>query len=210
MLRHTEQPPIWLENWRKVVLRVMLLEFNVLKSMSRLVRLKIRPRAWLTASEEVDRIMTQQNQSASKVKSFPTESCTHPNCRRYGNIHGSFAECRRCLQKFKWNPDFQGWKIHGDPKLQRSSQLPAPSSLTIIPPGINRTTTPKVKAKGKSRQGPMTSSQARPSSVEEIQDPWTAAGMTYGEWYEIMSSQAEDVAFDSDNPDGYPQDGCPW
>ena len=168
----TRQPPTWLEHWRTFLLRLFLLEFNVIKSMRKLVRLGIRPRTWLSSMGLLE--LQEKHRAQMQRTMVSQRDCTHPEFQRYGNLHGRFAKCKRCDQRFKWNQELGAWAVHS-PTSSSSSALPLPSQDTILSPSelVHRTTAAKSKskaAKSKSNQraGPPTPDQP---PVQAPRDP---------------------------------------
>ncbi|CAK8991428.1 Integrase catalytic domain-containing protein, partial [Durusdinium trenchii] len=229
--------PEWMQAWRSLVMKVMMLEFRALRAMARLVKFGLRPRRWMTAWELEELKKDHAKDMALQTKTTPPQpmsTCTHPEFRRYGNKHGSYAQCKRCMAKFQWNPDEEGWlQLGGDSSL-RFTPLPLPSSDNIICPvtgldaiqykqGALAKSTPKAKAKSKkSATSSSASNTSRTtkgsgkgkSSVPTIHLPlqddqavWTPEEWE-AHWEQIRADyHPNDVIMpDSDDPDQYPDD----
>lgn len=69
-----------------MVLRIMLLEFEACRAVSRLVRFGIAPRAWLTLQETV---ITAKEQAQEVGLMKPP---ANPATASYGNRHGRFGQ----------------------------------------------------------------------------------------------------------------------
>lgn len=152
-------PPQWIQSWKQIVIKVMLLEFRCLTGMSRLVSFGLRPRSWLTSWEQTTLKEEQALEVAVTTKTYDQNTCAHPDFRRDGNKHGSYAQCKRCLKKLREKATQKGWLQVGSRSSSQSVPLPLPSSQNIIPPGITSTTSmkgskpkQKAKAKGKGKQ----------------------------------------------------------
>eukprot|EP00913_Durusdinium_trenchii_P028676 g26892.t1 len=230
-------PPEWMQAWRSLVMKVMMLEFRALRAMARLVKFGLRPRRWMTAWELEELKKDHAKDMALQTKTTPPQpmsTCTHPEFRRYGNKHGSYAQCKRCMAKFQWNPDEEGWlQLGGDSSL-RFTPLPLPSSDNIICPvtgldaiqykqGALAKSTPKAKAKSKksatsssasNTSRTMKGSGKGKSSVPTIHLPlqddqavWTPEEWE-AHWEQIRADyHPNDVIMpDSDDPDQYPDD----
>ena len=157
------------------------LELHALRAMSRLVKFKLRTRAWLTQTEHLEVAAEQLAEMTATPVASPL-TCTHPVCRRYGNMHGSFSQCNRCLRRFRWNPEEQGWETLGDPRSQHSLPLPAPSSSTILPKA--KATTSKSRAKAR----PKGSARTQHFNLDNIE---TDSGLM--ESYEMTQEQVDAI-----------------
>ena len=162
MFRQTA--PEWLKRWEMMFIMVMTLRLNAFRAMSKMVKFGLASRQWLTMWEHMAEVEAQRREVMRPVTLANPATCTHPVCRRYGNIHGSFSRCKRCGQRFKWDQDQEGWQLHGEAPSQASSHLPPPSSSTILAnPGTStgrtsrasRTTTSKARAKPKAKAVPV-------------------------------------------------------
>ena len=110
------------------------LELQTFKWMSRMMRLGMRDRSWLTLWESnMQRIKEQDTIMTKKAPMQTMRDCSHPEWKRHGNIHGSFATCLLCHMKAKWNTEQGAWQSIGLAGSRRSS-LPLPSSSSILSP----------------------------------------------------------------------------
>ncbi|CAK9087481.1 unnamed protein product [Durusdinium trenchii] len=215
----TKQPPSWLANWRTFLLRLLMIEFNVLKAMRKLVKIGLRPRAWLSSTGLAD-LMEKQRRELHRPRA-PAKTCTHPEFKRYGNAHGQFSQCKRCDQKFRWIPDQEAWAVYS-PKSSSSSALPLPSSATILAPTdiAKPKSRPSKHTAYKSKARPMrpssdamsvqsAGSSALPITYRMTEEEIFATGLTKEELDEAMYTGNLHL-YDSDNPDGYPSDMESW
>ena len=200
----TKIPPTWLKAWRELVIKLMMVPFRTFRAMSRMVKLGLKHRDWLTLEER----FLQHQEQTTKVEPPPAWDCIHADCRRYGNRHGRFAECKRCLQRFRWDDNVAGWLVRGGDKSASSTRLPAPSSSNIIPPSLAAMASPKniPKAPGKMIMASTAKSKATSSTRVPQQIPiWEEHGLTFEQYDQIMMEQNEYRPPDSDDSwDGYP------
>ena len=151
--------------------------------MSKLVRIGIRPRSWLTAHETQE---LKEMQSRALAKPKPSKkTCTHPSFRRYGNAHGRFTECLRCEAKFRWMQEQEGW-VEYSPKSSSSSALPMPSSANILTPKdlAPKTTGTSSKSKPKAASTPQRTYRTSSMGTRSLSTGWTAR----------MATEAPDTA----------------
>ena len=116
-----QQPPLWLQAWRRLASTFLSFESTLVHFMMRAIQLGLRPRAWLAHQDPMNvEILTGLQDLALKP-------CQHPAnmIQRSGNRHGRYARCRDCNMKWKWNGSKQDWDEQ--PFAKRSS-LPLPSS----------------------------------------------------------------------------------
>ena len=172
----------------------MSLFLRTLRSMSRMVGMGLAPRTWLTMLEQ--HLMNMEEMESRSLRARPLPGlCTHPEFRRYGNKSGRYSQCLQCHQRFKFNPELQGWEVCGGRSSQHSSPLPLPSPSNTIPAkgrGKTMGSTPKIRPSSRS------SISSRTQAVEE-QTPWDAAGWPQQEWEDAMHSTPTPI--DLDNPD---------
>lgn len=114
-------PPQWLQNWSRFVAALFQAERLLCQVMLQAVKLRIRPRRWLTFQDplEMDNMM--------KLMDMSQQPCQHPSIRRYGNRHGSFAKRQDCQKGWRWSDEQDRWV---DPAPSRRPQLPSPASST--------------------------------------------------------------------------------
>ena len=113
-------PPTWLQAWRRFLLA--LAEVLLLRVMMQAVKLRIRPRAWLSHQDPI--WMEEQNHLLSRAMS----ACEHATIQRSGNKHGRYSKCLTYGKKWKWDQDSEQW-VDPPPKASRGP-LPLPSSST--------------------------------------------------------------------------------
>ncbi|CAJ1354878.1 unnamed protein product [Effrenium voratum] len=158
MLTSRPLPPDTWQNWRTVVLKLMLVTFKCYRAMSRMVRLGMASRTWLTLAEtqadikeHVDELSLAQK---TTQKAMPG-TCTHPKFKRYGNMHGSYSQCLRCGQRFKWNPEHGMWVVQTG-SSGSSGSLPLPCSGLIMT---------QAEVRNRSIQGATAKSKAKATSI---------------------------------------------
>lgn len=128
-MQTTNVPPEWLQRWRNLVRRLLGIFMHTIRYMSRMVRLDMAPRSWLTEQQ----VIAREHRMEMAVRSRPLPSlCAHTEFRRYGNTHGRFSQCLQCLQRFRWLQDQQAWEPYGNQPSPSSSHLPPPSSSNIL------------------------------------------------------------------------------
>ena len=162
MLR--QPPPQWLLRWRQVLLMLLNLEITTIRMMSRMVRLGMAQRSWLSLRETVALRQEQEMlvQAMNQPHYHPSE-CTHPDWKRYGNRTGSYARCTLCHTRRRWDHQERVWvEIGPVPSASSSLPQPSPSNTSQALPRSLRTTTSKAKAK----------SRAYPSSPSPSSDPF--------------------------------------
>lgn len=146
MLRHT--PPKWIQMADEMAPRGHGASQSGTANFQvdvRMFRLGMRDRSWLTLWESnMQRIKEQDTIMTKKAPMQTMRDCSHPEWKRHGNIHGSFATCLLCHMKAKWNTEQGAWQSIGLAGSRRSS-LPLPSSSSILP--TSRTTQSKSKAR---------------------------------------------------------------
>ena len=144
-----QPPPQWLIRWRQILHLVLNLEYTALQWMSRMVRLGIANRSWMTLREQFQ-LQQEQQALATSMKSpqyHPTE-CSHPEWKRYGNRTGSYARCTLCHTRRQWDHQGKQWVEIGLAQSASSSlPLPSPSNTSQDSSRPPRATTSKAKAK---------------------------------------------------------------
>ena len=170
----TRQPPTWLEHWRTFLLHLFLLEFNVIKSMRKLVRLGIRPRTWLkqhgfaraageaSCTDAEDHGVTEGLHSPRVPAIRQPPTAASPSAR--DAIKGSSGTKSSELGRYT------------SPTSSSSSALPLPSQDTILSPSelVHRTTAAKSKskaAKSKSNPAPRRPSDTRSTTSSGSKRP---------------------------------------
>ena len=100
------------------------------------------------------------------------DKCDHKDIKRYGNMHGRYGKCRKCLRTWKWNAGREEWEVWvGSVGYSaRSSPLPLPPSNKEKDKTAPKATAIKSKAKPKIKRKtvskPGTSSSAASTSTE--------------------------------------------
>ncbi|CAK9109800.1 unnamed protein product, partial [Durusdinium trenchii] len=161
----TSTPAPWLIHWRRMVHRLNKFKKNVWIMMAAAVRMHIMPRAWL--AEAVP--------PTTDVPPHP-DKCDHKDIKRYGNMHGRFGKCRKCMRTWKWNESKEEWVVWAGSAgySARSSPLPLPPSSkekdTKVPKGMKAKAKPKMKRRTTTK--PTTSSTAASSASTETRY-WT-------------------------------------
>ena len=196
-LQMLRQPPTWLTNWRALVLHVMLLPLNTFKMMSKMVKLGMKNRIWMTIQEAIELRQEQTEEIKLLLQKSDPSTCTHPLCKRYGNRHGRYSLCQRCG---RWDHIRNGWEIHGHPSSSGSSALPPPSLESILPPQGHlalKASTAKPKCRPSTKRGayPLPIHMGSQASEMSWQDK-----LNPEEW-----GDPEFLHPDSENPDDAPQ-----
>ena len=145
-----QQPPSWLLAWNHLTYLLMNIELITLRHMAKMVRLGLMPRAWLTMADRQAQL--EQDNNLLKLKKDPLQDpqhCSHPEWKRHGNRHGSYATCVLCHFKVKWNPAMKAWEPHAGASSSQKSCLPLPSSSNTLPASAMRATSTKAKAKAR-------------------------------------------------------------
>lgn len=200
MRRGPTSTPEWQRRWHRLAYLVNSIQLHAYQAMSMMVRFRFAPRNWLTLAEHMEELETQRAEvNASSTLRVNPRTCLHPSCKRYGNLHGSFSKCKRCGQRFKWDPDLGGWLHHGEPQLQASSHLPPPSSATILD---SPTDTIHSKGKGKGHRSTTSKAKAKPRARS------SAASLTAGtaEHFNLDGEDYQDYPPNFWDPVAYPPD----
>ena len=123
--------------------------------MSRMVRLGMHNRSWMTLWErEQNRLEEEKMLQTQKAPKQDVQDCSHPEWKRHGNRHGSYATCILCHMRVKWSPELDAWQSTGQVGSRKSS-LPSPSSSGILPPPL----TTQSKSRPQPPRGYLRSSQ---------------------------------------------------
>ena len=98
-------------------------EFFLAQVMIQAIKLKIRPRAWLSFQDPT--FMEEKE----KLFDRATTACQHKNLRRSGNRHGHYSQCTDCGKRWTWKDAMGQWT---EPAAKTSAPwpLPSPSSST--------------------------------------------------------------------------------
>ena len=202
MFRH-QTCPTWLKRWERIYILLLTVELRTYHMMATLVRMGLATRQWLSLPEHVEEMERQKKQLVPVSSMCNPATCMHPDFKRYGNVHGSFSQCKRCRQVFKWDPLQEGWRPHGDPRSRASSNLPLPSSSNILTTTTGMT---KGKGKGKTSSTRTTASKAR-AKARPVILPITDPDMTLVE--ETWDPAAYPPESDG-GEDGYPSWEMDW
>ena len=195
-------PPPWIQAWRRIVHLLVSVELMALRWMSKVVTLGLESRDWLSLREtehqrDVDKLMARMKREPIKTPA----DCTHPEWKRHGNKHGSYATCTLCHTRVKWSVDNQAWEASAGWSSSQRSSLPLPSSSNILQQASSsgpKATTSKSKARPK---GPPVTPLPEPpisrSSRMGSSRPSTNLG--------AYAHQAHQVTIYSDPGDDFPE-----
>ena len=88
----------------------------------------LAPPSWMRHWRRLVEALEQVNRQF--LQFWPFKPIHHVNFKRYGNVTRRYAQCKACLEKWKWNVQYQTWQdFHGSASSStRSPPLPSPSS----------------------------------------------------------------------------------
>lgn len=201
----TKQPPLWLANWRTFLLRLMMLEFNILKTMRKLVKLGLRPRAWLSSSGMAD--LKEATAGDPKAKSFTKD--LHPSgVPEVRQCSRPVLEVQEVRSKVPVAPRTRGLGSVLTKVLQLVGAAIAILGNDPSPNGSDKAQgqTDHAQARGHQEQSssPAFSRQLIDETSPLLSGPGRFVGgdgLSKQEWEDIMESAAHDQV-DSDHPDG--------
>jgi hypothetical protein len=103
----------------------------------------------------------------------PTERqilrCDHSNIKRYGNMHGRFAQCLECLVRFKWVNE--EWVRHSQRSAgsSSSSALPLPTAADTLRMPSSTPSAATAKSKAQAFRGSLLKPSAATPSASRAQ-----------------------------------------
>lgn len=189
------QPPTWLYRWSFLASALLGFVKNLIIQMLKATKLGIFPRDWLSEA------IPPHIEAKVQVK-----DCPHTSVKRYGNLHGRFAQCVTCGLRMKWDPQAELW-VH-KPLQASSRSLPLSLTNTVVSaPKSRAKPKPSTRASAASASSMTTSSQPKRYNIADSQPTtegyaWTEPQDIYGEpmsSYEhhsflMMLAQEPDIA----------------